>query len=192
MPGSATQSASSGDDVGGGLISWTTPENIVSPNDQYAIASAMNFGVTSNILVARFDFSALPNDASILGIEVSYERKKADVGGVDETLVQLWNGTGSGDGIGDDKASDAALPASDTVASFGGSADKWNAPLTMPMVKSAAFGVGFQGTHDGGGSPADFHIDHVSMTVHYQRSELAGQGRTRFGRQLRRNTAGFS
>lgn len=155
------QSADSVDDAG---ASWSNPTNIFSSNDSYANAGAGSND--SDLLRAyNFDFSSIPSGATILGVEVRYERKVGSGLQPDNgTDLQLLDATGSLTGsVKDDPI---PLPESDSYASFGGSSDLWGATLTASVVKDSDFGVGIR--VDNTISTYSVSVDHVQMRITYE------------------------
>lgn len=123
---------------------------------------------SDELVVTGIDLSAIPDTATILGIEVKITRH-ADAGGKARDEVVELVGL---DGPTNNKARMTAWDTSPTAVTYGGDADVWgNGNITAAAVKSASFGVhlvtaAIDTTPVGG-------IDAVEVNVHYRRRDAA-------------------
>jgi hypothetical protein len=119
--------------------------------------------------VTGFDALAIPAGATTVGFEVLIERNASfgSIGFVRDLTVQLIVG---GSATGDNKAKTGAgneWPATDTVVTYGGAADKWSTTPTNTQLNASDFGVRIQARAWRDGSPASASIDKVTIRVHY-------------------------
>jgi len=159
-----TQSVSPEDDV-----NWTNPANIGASNNVYATAALSYNQYTYRLKAQGFDFSTIPDGATIDGILVEIERK-ASVVNIYDYRVQLLNASGSL--VGDNKASATWYTTRDVIASYGGATDKWSASPTVAMVKDADFGVVLSvycNNYFGG----TVYVDCIRMTIYYTEAAVA-------------------
>lgn len=102
--------------------SWLTPGSIIS-SDNIRASSEIPTEEYSDWLRAYNFNCGIPTGATIVGIEVSVERKSAHYGVNRDDDVKLAVGVS---GKGDDKAdTDDFYPISDTITVYGGSTDLW-------------------------------------------------------------------
>lgn len=133
-----------------------------------ATEAALSGDASDELWVVNPDLSAIPDTATILGIEVDIKRH-ADVGGkVRDGIVELVGI----DGTSANKARVTSWDTTGTTITYGGAADTWsNNNLTPAIIKSDAFGVrlvtrAVDTTPSGG-------IDLVAIRVHYRRRDAA-------------------
>ena len=146
-----------------GGIQWNGLTSALASDDARA-TSAVVSGLpdTSLLKVTNFGFS-VPDEASILGIEVSIERRKSGVGEGRDDVLQAVKG---GSLAGDDRASTTPWPTSDGTAVYGGSADTWGEQWTPADVNDTAFGVALSARLTSGSS-GTFEVDHIQIRVFY-------------------------
>lgn len=148
---------------------WSNTGNITASDNTYATC-AINNAVSGNadrLLLTNFDFSAIPDGATIDGIEVSLERSVA--ASTASILSNLWLRYNGSD-HSDLKDAFEEWTTTDAASVFGGSADVWGATVTAAQVKDATFGVKIALTSFAG-SPT-VRLDYVTMTVHYTEAAL--------------------
>lgn len=68
--------AGTGADGGGPNIAWTNPSNITANDGALAASALTALNVVSNELVATNFGFAIPNNATINGIQVDFKRQK--------------------------------------------------------------------------------------------------------------------
>jgi hypothetical protein len=145
---------------------WVNIANIGADDGVYAYITAATYDTNDICYRAKaqgFDFSAIPDGATIDGILVEIERRCA-AGAAKDYRVQLLDASGAL--VGDNKADTVnAWPGTDTVKSYGEATDKWNASPTVAMVKDADFGVvlSVQATADN----TDIYVDFIRITIYY-------------------------
>lgn len=179
MPNTGNVFAGTGENNAGiGATAWTTPGNVVSDNTTDATCNA---AASSQYLVARnFDFSAIPNDASILGVLVRVEASE-HTAGTEALLAQLQNASGALFGSSKSTSNEGAISGTaKAVYTYGGTADLWGATLTPAVVKDADFGVRFWFT-----TAHDVRIDFVTMAIEYAVVSLVGRVVRRHRRRVR-------
>ena len=92
-------------------------------------------GVIDYLRCTNFDFSAVPDGATIDGIIVRINRKASLANVLVDSDLKLWNGSTV---IGSERADGATYyPTSLTDADHGGVVDKWGATLTAALSKSS-------------------------------------------------------
>jgi len=112
------------DDSSVGTATWSSPGNAASSNDVRASVS-LNLSEQSHYIKAT-NFSFSVPDATILGVEVSVERKSTSASVADAVVSLVKGGTVQGD----DKASATVWPSTEATESYGGIADLWGLPLS--------------------------------------------------------------
>lgn len=146
-----------------GDVAWSNPTNVFSSNDSRATAALTSGQTTECLDVTGFGFE-VPDGKPVIGIKVEVERSRAgsNTNLIDQTIQLL----SSGSAVGDNKA-DAGTPwpATDTYASYGGTADDWDAGLEADDVNDSTFGVRIRATLSSGSETA--RVDHVRVTVYY-------------------------
>lgn len=146
--------------------SWTNPGNIVASDDARA-AATIGSGATSNPLEATTFGFAIPNGATILGIQIDVERSRMATGTVANTRLDALK-AGSATGTAKNDATD--WPASnDATASYGGAADLWGGAWSASDINDANFGVQLTMTA-GAGATMTLRIDFIQITITYSSS----------------------
>jgi len=140
---------------------WQTPANAGADDTAYAVADSANFdtGVyTFRLDATNFGFS-IPAGATIDGVvvEIEYNGAKAT-----DALVQLIQG---GTPAGTNNSVGAAIPATDTINTYGSSSDKWGSTWTVADITASNFGVAYAAISTGQNS--DVSVDFIRITVHY-------------------------
>jgi hypothetical protein len=146
---------------------WTTPENIYGAGEASVTAATFDAGDQTYVLKAYgFDFSAIPDNAKIDGVQVIINARYATVV-VSLDLAQLLDISRAKVGT-NQYATPQALTTSAANYSKGGSTDKWGNALTAAWVKDPDFGVAIGCLAGGSGnSNNDVYIDSVTMEVWY-------------------------
>lgn len=128
--------------------------------------AALSGAASDDLRVTGFDLSAIPDTATILGIQVSVTRHADDGAKCADATVELIGL----DGISNNKARAAEWETAATAVSYGGAADTWgNAHLSPAVIKGVGFGVrlatrAVDVTPSGG-------IDAVSVAITYRRRD---------------------
>lgn len=160
------QSPTAAANDGGTGIPWNNPTNILSPDGSYASVSLTNvFPVTEGLQATGFDFSAIPDGATISGVVVEVLRSCTTTSGSprDSVIRLLKSSTPSGN----NKATGTTWPTTDAYATYGGAADLWGTTLTAAEVKNSGFGVAVAAQTSGGKYSTTVRLDHVRITVYY-------------------------
>lgn len=151
---------------------WIYPTRIKSINNSGATlpsGEGINIKRKTAYLVAHgFDFSSIPSNATITGVEVKIVRKKTTNGGTakDHTVKLRYGTTSKIGGIGLNKAKSILYSKSYETSYYGGRTDKWGANLTRSIVTSSSFGVFIRcvGTVR---TYSNVAVDGIQMRVHY-------------------------
>jgi hypothetical protein len=160
--------SSASGNTGGGATVWSNPTDALgAPNGVYAKANPVSgsFSGTRRLLVMNFaDMTAIPDNATILGIEVSITRYGISPPTVRDNVVQLVKAAIL---VGDNKALTTAWPTADAAQIYGGPADLWGTTWSKSDLTHANFGVALAVrpvTTDGGQA----WVDSISMKVYYE------------------------
>lgn len=156
------------DDSAYGTHGWSNPNNAKVSDNSYASVSASFGGNTHYLKATNFGF-AIPSGATINGVSVSIERKST-VGSpntVKDNVVKLVKGgTVSGSNYADTGTN---WPSSDTVKTYGGSADLWGLSLTDSDVNASNFGVVLAAAMGSiiGKNACSAFVDLITITITY-------------------------
>lgn len=153
----------------GGDVNWDRLERIEDNDNWYARNRNLDGGDVSGILdIKNFDFSALPVDAVIEGIQLNVRRYKQTGNNraeIRDLQVRLLKG---GSPTSENKATSSNWTGSEVEASYGASQDdSWGTTWTRADVVNANFGVRFQTQAVGGSRDADSYVDNVEVIVYY-------------------------
>jgi len=158
FPGTAA-----GNRASAGNADWTNPDEIKA-SDATDTFVAIGGDWTSNGLAAsNFDFSSIPVDSAIDGIEIqvgSYEKTGGTVTFIECSLILADDSDGSVS-----KHADLAVPITSLQTDeAGGAADLWDETISRANVQDADWGFFVRG----GGTSFDFlRIDFLQMKVYY-------------------------
>ena len=144
---------------------WVTPEEVASDNGVYGNITADTFDSpdTSYLLRATNFNMEVPAGATINGIKVEIERHYAN-GAVADYDVYLTKDSTTR--VGDDKSTGQIFNlTTDTIVSFGGTADLWGTTWTVDEVNATTFGVLYK--MQATGANADGFVDFIRVTVYY-------------------------
>lgn len=157
---------------GGGEIAFSNPGNAASSNNVRATATAGALLEDEQAILrcTNFDFSEIPDSATLIGIGVLIEGSAPSsvldcnlrVNGVNRLTFKPGTGV--------------ALPTTETVMSeIGGTGDMWDAgadePPTLAEMKLSGSGVNVLVTL---GSFESVSIDHVQMTLYWAQPAIRG------------------
>jgi len=162
MPDTGLVSGRTSINVAGANEDWLTPENVFLSDDSRATSQPGKAGISDDLRVTDFPFG-IPSGATIDGIEVLVERSVDISGPLQDSIVELWDGTAQ---VGDDKGSATTWPTTDTVRTYGGATDTWNAGLTRDQISSPGFGMAIA-VAQGDDPNQDARIDHIQMRIYY-------------------------
>jgi hypothetical protein len=145
---------------------WNSPEFIYSSGEASITAATFGTGDLSYVLKGySFNFSAIPDGATIDGVEVIINaRHGSDALPVTISLAQLLDTSRVKVGT-NQYSSPQTLTTSAADYTVGGAADLWGNALTPAWVKDADFGVALGFT--AGGNKAKVYVDSVTMKVWY-------------------------
>lgn len=144
---------------------WDNATNGSTSNNQYASTTITSSSDISNYLRATGFGFAIPNNAVINGISVGIERKeKGDANSnIRDNSVRLVKSNAV---VGDNKATNANWPSTDTVANYGSTSDLWGTTWTPAEVNSANFGVALSVGRTSNGDETAL-VDSFSISVEY-------------------------
>jgi|GEM_PF-5927412 len=165
-PGTGVTAAGAG-------TAWTNPTRVVLDDASYATAATTALGgaVTTNSLQAtNFDFSAIPNTATILGIQIAIKRFSS----VDAFSDFVRDNTVSLMKAGVVAGSNYAITGTNwpvtntTVVSYGGASDLWGTTWTPADIKTVNFGVALSANIAKSGFNVNTaSVDNMKITVYY-------------------------
>jgi hypothetical protein len=170
--GSADKNAGLGINIPIGFnMDWTNPGNIVGAGN----ATATNIGAGSDTDYLRgtnYDFSAIPANAEIKGIQVRINRmgSSTTLGGVSDIalfLVKDVSGLPVIQDTGDNKAKTTTWPTTLTIDTYGSATDLWNLSWTVNDIKNANFGVALAAHNNSGLATRTANVDYMQITVYY-------------------------
>ena len=148
--------------------SWQNATGAFTPGDSsraYITVSSFDINQKTSVLKIRgYDFSEIPDGATILGVILYYTAKYAN-GSVSAGYARLLNT--SNVPVGDNVLAgvEQALTTSDVEYSIGSSINLWGNVLTPSWVKNANFGVGFGAIATA--NDADVHVDGLQLDIYY-------------------------
>lgn len=154
-----------GDDATVGTVTWSSTSNIAASDDTYAQASLGSARLTSHYLTATSFGLAVPVGATVDGIVVDIERKRAG-GSIRDAYLRIIKGGSIGS---TDRANTGETwPSSDASASYGGTTDLWGESWTAADINAATFGVALAVTN--ATIVAVANVDLITVTVYYTES----------------------
>ena len=148
-------------------LTWIDPDNIKADDaaDAYIDDADFDSGVESYVLKAKgFDFAAVPDGATILGITVKVEAYYT-VGECGIALAQLLDVDGNKVGTNLASTPIPLTSGSPTIETIGAADNLWGNSLTAAWVKDADFGVALAVIPTGNNS--NVYVDYVTMEVTY-------------------------
>lgn len=164
MPSSTKSPGTLANDAAVGSVAWTDAGNAEASDNAYAgTGSGVNPSASSQYLKATNFGFAIPSGATILGIEVSVERKADSAGIISDLKARLVKG---GTVQATDKAAAGTWGNSDATVTYGGSTDKWSGTWTAADINDADFGFVLQ--VQGTGSSTTPRVDHIQIAVTYR------------------------
>lgn len=147
-----------------GTSAWEGVDSAKISDDVKAAVNVSASTRISNYLQAtNFDFSQIPDTATINGIIVSLERMQGVSGTVKDAEVRLVKNYVVGE---TEKKEDDNWPTLDVVKTYGSSSDLWGTTWTVNDIKNIGFGFALS-VIGSGDLPTIAHVDYISITVHY-------------------------
>lgn len=150
---------------GSGDVAWTDPSNATANDFNVAQVFLGSGNQSEEIEATDFGFS-IPSTATIDGIRVYVSRYS--MGTVTDALAKLISGSSY---VGDDKSVGTTWPTMETLESFGGETDDWNASPTPSMVNGSGFGCRLQCESASGGMAL---INFIEIDITYTDSGSSG------------------
>jgi hypothetical protein len=155
--------------VQSGGISWFNPDNAKVSNGVYATASPggdidIPTQTTTYLYFRNFAFG-IGAGATINGITVNIRLKSTESTTCKMQTVRLASATNTL--IGANKASNEAIPTSDTTFTYGNATDLWTATITQSTVSSSNFGFIYTSQCTNGFTAQTVSVDYATITVDY-------------------------
>jgi len=153
----------------GSGTAWTTPTNVYSTNNAYAVSSVSDTAQFTALLSAQNFGFTIPAGATITGLEFRVERKRSltlNGATVNDYQVVPLGCTGTAmphyGGL---------WPTTDTYKTYGYDGDMWDLDCTAEDINATSFGLGiragFNDTCTDYPCQARTHIDHIDAKVYY-------------------------
>jgi len=153
---------------GGGGVAWTNPGNVSADDNSYTTASIGNTGTSQALYATDFNFSTIPDDATIAGIEVAIGRYSSTTNPnlIKDNTVQLLK---SGSAIGDNKAVTGTNWPNESEgegeATYGGPGELWGTTWSPAEIKASNFGLELIVDNSGFNSHIAY-VDYIRITVY--------------------------
>jgi hypothetical protein len=139
---------------------WTNSNNIISEDSSYASASVSSIAKTSSTLLSTLNLSALPDSATINGLQVDVKGYVSATGGVSGQF-------NFSSGISITKSL-SPLSTSNSWITLGGASDLWGqTSITPSQLKSASAQWGLTFSYGGVSSSVPLYCDTIKVTVYY-------------------------
>jgi hypothetical protein len=142
-----------------GNTAWTNPGNVVSDNTTDATVTVPS----SYLVTSGYDFSSIPDNATIVGVTVRVEASESGTGNSDY-IPQLHTST-TPTLVGSAKSAVTVNGTTKVVSTSGGTADMWGTSLTVAQVKNSGFGVTIWSTDSTNSNT--LAIDYVTIAIEY-------------------------
>jgi len=147
-----------------GIIPWINPENVLVDSTSAAYnVDGGSFDYTDKLRVTNFNFSAIPDGATITGIMAKYRRRCSSPNDYTDDIVQLVL---SGSAIGEDKSTLDYWASSNETPEYGTSTDLWTLTPTVANIKDSTFGIEIAGVDIETGTD-DVYIEAVWLKIFY-------------------------
>ena len=151
--------------------SWSNPTNIYADDGQTA-SLAYQSGDSKYLDATNFDFTSIPNNATINGITVVINRWASSsdgTNGVKDTEVRLLK---YGSTVGNDKKKSSVWGTdSSGLVTYGGATDLWGESWNVSDIKDNNFGARLEVDINGSRSA---HVDYIKIKVDYSIVTVAG------------------
>ncbi|TVR74444.1 MAG: hypothetical protein EA415_05695 [Sphaerobacteraceae bacterium] len=148
----------------GGNSAWSSLSHVVEEENGEVSTAGVSSGTPTQILVlSDFGFD-IPDEATIVGIEVEVWRSAEGSEPVSDRMIHLTkNGTS---GVGDNLNDDVAWPSSITSRTYGADDWLWNTSLGWypSDINADSFGLLIRARGDNGTA----QVDAAQITVHYE------------------------
>lgn len=150
---------------GTGSLDGSATSDMATDNATYA---ALNSGQNTDFQTSNYDFSSIPDNASIIGIEVVVDRR-GNTGASAIDMTMILSGV---PGSTENKARNTIWPNSAATATYGGPTDLWGSQqITPSVVKSALFGVQLLTKRSVPATPPVGGVDYISIKVYYRQKD---------------------
>lgn len=143
-----------------GVLSWSNPGNATASDDSY-VTSAVGFDFSSEYLSSTNYGFSLPSSAIINGIEVRVERKSSTGFAYDSSARIIKGGTVTGD----ENATYMDWANTDTIVTYGGSANLWGTTWSASDINASNFGFAIAASDSSDSSTLS--VDHITITIYY-------------------------
>lgn len=150
--------------ITGGDVNWVSVDNIKVDDTSTAKFQPTGLEQSNGLAATNFDFSSIPDDVQIDGIEIQVGDFKHNVSSPAWNVLRLVLADDS-DGSENKNGELIAWTGSDQTDQAGGTSDLWSETISVADVKDSDFGffVGVEG--DGAGSAME--IDFMQMRVYF-------------------------
>jgi len=116
---------------------WFNEANAKTEDGSFAQSTVLNLGDSKNLEATGYDFSVIPSNAIIKGIEARIKRSASAGTSIRDDNIRLLNAGGGSE----NKRSLTAWPTTLTFANYGGDGDLWNLSyIAVKDVKDSSFG----------------------------------------------------
>lgn len=152
----------------GAGIAWTNPGNAAASDNSYATFNAGPGDISTTLRATGFDFSAIPDGATLVGVEFHVEYKLNSDNDVDQfaydSVKLFYAGAEHGSDQGDGGILQNTI--ADVTDTLGDPADFTTVDSTLTIAKIKAAGFGFD-LQIAAIVSAILFVDAVSITVYY-------------------------
>lgn len=167
--------------VNGTSTNWTNPGNITASDSTYATVTLASTATSYYLQANTFGFS-IPATATVNGVVVEVQKfaTTASKNFMEDQTVSLMVG---GTITGNNYATTATWPSTNSFVSYGGTADTWGLSLTPAQVNATNFGAAIAATNvhtSGASSSLTASVDYVRVTVYYTVNAVFQQASYRF------------
>jgi len=145
---------------------WANLANISNEDGVYT-STYLSKSTTSGLLLAKFNLSAIPDDAIIKGVELIVKRRSYDKNDITrDNSISIYSGASTK--VGDDKSTGDLWGTLLSSVSYGGSTDLWGLALTPAYLKSADFGIGIKTQNTSAFYGQYMLVDVIKLKVYYE------------------------
>ncbi|HEX8014007.1 MAG TPA: hypothetical protein VF465_02125, partial [Flavobacterium sp.] len=149
----------------GSGTAWTNPTSVYANDNSYARVT-LNSATSAAIRATGYDFSAIPNNATITNVEVIIGRYASNTFSIRDVTLNLIVG-GSIAGASNLANTAASWGTSESAVSYSDSPGNWGyGSLTVAQVKASTFGVSFS-VREYNGNSRTAYVDYINLSVTY-------------------------
>ncbi|TDD99603.1 T9SS sorting signal type C domain-containing protein [Flavobacterium cellulosilyticum] len=143
---------------------WDNPTNVYNNDNNFA-SSTIKSNSSAILSATNFDFSAIPDNASIITVQVAIGRKASKTNCIrDNSLFLIVGGVSEGINMADNST---YWPTSNSSSFYSYSPNNWGFPsLTVAQIKASNFGVAFS-AKESTKSSKTASLDYISVEITY-------------------------